>query len=414
MKKTITKILGLALGVFSLSAMAQCPIVTSVNLSANTFSPGLVQVTANLSGTVDVNNTTYIAYANNSYQSFGTSNSGYIYFANNGTYSVCVSYNDSTSMCGGSNCAVITITNAVNSGTTISNCSSISNFSFVSTSNLGQHQLNINTTGSYNGTTNFYAYASGPGYIISQTGFGTSNSGTLTFDQDGLYNVCVYMQDSAQGCSDYYCQNVTVSNAGSVSTPTCFADASFALYQDSTNLGTYYAYNYGGGTGNVSYLWNFGDGTTSTQAYPTHVYASVGFYTLCLTVTATDSVGNATCTDSQCSIGGFKISSSGQMSNIIVKNPATSTGIKESSNVVSILSAYPNPIADELTIEVVLKNNSSSLAYTIIDALGKIVAQNKLADSKTTINTVQLEKGFYFLSISNEKGQILKSTKLVK
>ncbi len=418
MKKTITKMLGLALGVFSLSAMAQCPTISSVIPTYNLN--GQVSLSISLSGVGTSSLTSYGAYfigngINSNYSSFGYSNNGSLNFPCNGTYSVVVNYNDSTTNCFDYYSSTITITNSANTcSTTTSNCASVSNFSFIPTSNAGQYQLNISTIGSYTGTTNFSAYASGPGYVISQTGFGASNMGTLTFDQDGVYNVCVYMQDSTQGCSDYYCQNVTVSNAGSVSTPTCFADASFALFQDSTNLGTYYAYNYGGGTGNVSYLWNFGDGTTSTQAYPTHVYASAGFYTLCLTVTATDSIGNSTCTDTQCSIGGFKISASGQMGNVIVKNPATSTGIKESNNVVATLSAYPNPIADELTIELVLKHNSTALVYTIVDALGKVVAQNKLTDFKTTINTVQLEKGFYFLSISNEKGAVVKSTKLVK
>ncbi|RAN85892.1 hypothetical protein B5P41_32440, partial [Bacillus sp. SRB_28] len=34
----------------------------------------------------------------------------------------------------------------------------------------------------------------------------------------------------------------------------------------------------------VSYLWDFGDGTTSTEANPTHVYGKEGTYTARLTV----------------------------------------------------------------------------------------------------------------------------------
>ncbi|MCB9235856.1 MAG: PKD domain-containing protein [Bacteroidia bacterium] len=44
----------------------------------------------------------------------------------------------------------------------------------------------------------------------------------------------------------------------------------------------------------VSRLWDFGDGNTSTQANPTHAYATGGIYTVCLTVS--DSCG----TDSVC------------------------------------------------------------------------------------------------------------------
>ena len=38
-------------------------------------------------------------------------------------------------------------------------------------------------------------------------------------------------------------------------------------------------------TGGASYSWNFGDGGTSTEANPTHVYTSAGVYNVTLTVT---------------------------------------------------------------------------------------------------------------------------------
>jgi len=41
-----------------------------------------------------------------------------------------------------------------------------------------------------------------------------------------------------------------------------------------------------GGTGTISYLWDFGDGTTSTNATPTHMYTSAGTYTILLTATS--------------------------------------------------------------------------------------------------------------------------------
>jgi YVTN family beta-propeller protein len=44
-----------------------------------------------------------------------------------------------------------------------------------------------------------------------------------------------------------------------------------------------------GGTAPYTYLWSFGDGTTSTSASPTHAYSSTGAYAVTLTVT--DSVG---------------------------------------------------------------------------------------------------------------------------
>jgi len=70
--------------------------------------------------------------------------------------------------------------------------------------------------------------------------------------------------------------------------------------------------NYGGGTpGEVSftdlsntanlnppatYSWDFGDGTTSSLQNPTHVFASTGYYYVCLTITNTASCMSSYCT----------------------------------------------------------------------------------------------------------------------
>lgn len=47
--------------------------------------------------------------------------------------------------------------------------------------------------------------------------------------------------------------------------------------------------------GAVAYAWDFGDGTTSTDAQPTHVYGGPGPYVICLAIT--DTTG---CTDQYC------------------------------------------------------------------------------------------------------------------
>lgn len=422
MKKTITKqLMGLALGAFSLTASAQCPSVSSVIPTYN--SNGQVGVSINLSGAVTTSNTTYGASIvgngiTSSYTSFGMSSTGTVTYPCNGTYSLVVNYNDSTTMCYGYDAILVTITNSPNTCSTTPTPTntpcSVFTGSFITSAGTLPGEYNVYAAANYTGTTSFSAYAYGTGFVTQESGFGNTPNGQLTFSENGAYSVCVYLTDTVNGCYDQICGNVNVTTVSAANTPTCLADASFALFQDSTVAGTYVAYNYGGGTGNLSYLWNFGDGTTSTQAYPTHVYASAGFYTLCLTVTATDSTGNSTCTDTQCSAGGFKISAAGQMGKIVVKNPGAVTGVKENNNAVASLNAFPNPMNDELTIEVALTNNSTSLVYTIVDALGKVVAQNKLDDSKAIINTTQLDKGFYFLSISTDKGNVLKSIKIVK
>lgn len=48
----------------------------------------------------------------------------------------------------------------------------------------------------------------------------------------------------------------------------------------------------------VSTLWNFGDGTSSTEYSPTHYYTSTGTYTVCLTITTSND--QECCTDQIC------------------------------------------------------------------------------------------------------------------
>jgi PKD repeat protein len=49
------------------------------------------------------------------------------------------------------------------------------------------------------------------------------------------------------------------------------------------------------GSGPFEYLWDFGDGTTSTDASPTHLYTAAGTYTVMVTVTS--DWGSVTLTD---------------------------------------------------------------------------------------------------------------------
>jgi hypothetical protein len=92
--------------------------------------------------------------------------------------------------------------------------------------------------------------------------------------------------------------------------------------------------------------------------------------------------------------------------------PLSVTSIKQTEKEIG-LNAFPNPIADELTIEATTANENK-LTYVLVDALGRLVLTGNLNSSKTTINTSNLEKGFYSLSVTNEKGNNLKTIKLVK
>jgi PKD repeat protein len=111
------------------------------------------------------------------------------------------------------------------------------------------------------------------------------------FSSAGLYKVSLTITD-ANGCS------ATASQW--VSAQTCYAHFSVAV------VGTTATLSPGPTTSGFSLLWDFGDGTTSTEANPTHDYGTVGDRFVCLTIT---SAGG--CTDKYCDWASIKQSDAG-------------------------------------------------------------------------------------------------------
>lgn len=69
---------------------------------------------------------------------------------------------------------------------------------------------------------------------------------------------------------------------------------------------------------------------------------------------------------------------------------------------------YPNPFKDEVTIELSATNNK----IEIVDVTGKVVYTNAIKEDRTTIKTTDLNKGVYFIVITNSEGRLTK--KIVK
>lgn len=101
----------------------------------------------------------------------------------------------------------------------------------------------------------------------------------FVYTSSGDYNVTLTVT-SADGCVDEITQTVTVTatpEADFSAAPVCLGAVT-----EFTNLTT----SDPGYTGNVSYVWNFGDGSPlSTDASPSHIYALSGIFTVTLTAT---------------------------------------------------------------------------------------------------------------------------------
>ncbi|HEX5003567.1 MAG TPA: PKD domain-containing protein, partial [Bacteroidia bacterium] len=111
-------------------------------------------------------------------------------------------------------------------------------------------------------------------------GDGTTLNGlspTYSYSGVGSYQVSVTVTDT-NGCVNTY----TYPDLIEVTNP----QASFVVNQLLTGCTPFNVQFDNTSTGAVSYLWDFGDGTTSTLVSPTHTYTVAGTYTISLTASA--------------------------------------------------------------------------------------------------------------------------------
>jgi PKD repeat protein len=304
-------------------------------------------------------------------------------YAASGTYNVCLTINDAVNSCTDTYCTTITIgqgggasCNAYFSASTNGSVASFTDLSSGSPMN--------------------YFWDFGDGSTSAAMG-----STSHTYSLNGSYYVCLTIGDTTSGCSDTYCGYVTVGNPAGNN-----CSANFYLVQDSTNMYNYTAVSYASTGALYSYFWDFGDGSSSTLQYPSHTYAGVGPYVLCLTVT--DNVG---CTATTCDS-----LYAGRGSNVITLNvvQGNATSVNE-LELIGTLENYPNPFNATTTISYSLLENSN-IELSIVDLLGKTVAvlenaSKQAGNHKIEFNADGVTEGMYLLQL--KAGNNISTKKLI-
>lgn len=169
-----------------------------------------------------------------------------------------------------------------------------------------------------------------------------------------------------------------------------------------------WVWNLSSGTSPFQFLWNFGDGTSSTDPYPTHVYAQSGPYQLCLTLT--DAAG---CTSTSCdsvSIDGNGLYDGMAPLEEAARNGFTIRVVSQQPTGIADRPAFtetrlwPNPVNDVLN----LRFNTSlrgNLPMSVIDVNGRVVlvANAMIADgtNQLEVATGALPTGMYMLRMGN-------------
>lgn len=118
--------------------------------------------------------------------------------------------------------------------------------------------------------------------VVYAWDFGDGNTSTETdpahlYAGPGVYDVTLALLDTVTGCTDTSYGQATVFDepvAGFTATTVC--EGSTTEFTNTTTIGT----------GTLSFVWDFADGSTSTDINPTHTYATAGDYDVLLTATS--------------------------------------------------------------------------------------------------------------------------------
>ena len=140
-------------------------------------------------------------------------------------------------------------------------------------------------------------------YVKWSFGDGTYSSDlnpSHVYANSGTYHVCLSVATStntANGCYSDSCMSVQVQ----ATPPPCNLTAYFAWSADSLQINKIHFTNFSSHfEKGDSIRWTFGDGTTSYDVNPTHVYANGGTYTVCIRVKKNGPSGAELCVKEYC------------------------------------------------------------------------------------------------------------------
>ncbi len=282
------------------------------------------------------------------------------------------------------------------------NCGAFAGLIMTPTGTPGEYVLTDNSTA---GSTSYFNPGNGPGVQVLP-----SPSVTYNYTTNGTFNYTYYVNDSTTLCTDSVQGTVVVSGV----IPPANCSASFTLMQDSLNMSQYYCWNNAvnstGGTSGLSYLWDFGDGATSTQAYPTHTYSTLGTFTLCLTIT--EAING--CTSTFCDTIVVTVKASGTTINVLPSG--ASIGIDEGV-LVSNLSLFPNP-SDGIfklqleskvhtTIEVQIVSSTGQVVYTSIETIDE-------GPNEFNMDQSHISEGLYLVKLKDVRSGVFETIRFVK
>lgn len=207
------------------------------------------------------------------------------------------------------------------------------------------------------------------------------------------FNSITYSYTDTNNCSN----NITDSLIVALCNTDTNCRAFYTLYKDTARAQHWFALNQSTGTGNIAYIWSWGDGNNSIGATPSHLYNAPGNYNICLTIT--DGAG---CSDSYCDSSTYIYKTQEDMIAVdcVLELP---TGIAEEENN-SAISIYPNPASNILFIKT---SGAPITEVNIYTTTGQKISSNTL-NANLSFDVSKLSAGVYIAEIKTKTAATMK------
>jgi len=167
--------------------------------------------------------------------------------------------------------------------------------------------------------------------------------------------------------------------------------------------------------GVYSYLWDFGDGNTSIEPFPTNIYELAGTYTICLTVSGNGCTG-VTCITFTVTPDGVFLPGGMPMTGFTLNVVNAIPNSVNETAVAANLSVFPNPVSTSSVVRWEGMPNGAG-RMDVISLDGRVVFTTNLnqlgGKQQFNLPTEQLNQGIYNVRISSANG-LSKSIQVVK
>ena len=227
--------------------------------------------------------------------------------------------------------------------------------------------------------------------------FGDGHSSTNhnphhTYAHAGTYEVCLTVHNN-HCCSSTYCHSLLVTNTNH----NC--NVSFTTHFDSKINKMRFINTSSNATDHTKYLWDFGDGHSSSNENPNHPYSHTGIYTVCLFI-SDDITG---CKSHICR----EVEISHRWHAMVVNDDYLVTSGSQANEVIELDSdiefgSFPNPFISNVNIPYELKRDSY-INIELYDLSGRFVQQIFKGIQTNGVHTIVLSGDFL-----NDKMYILK------